>query len=219
MAQRIENRLPARIYGKKSQSEGCARSRWERRRNSDNKVGSHHTTSAQQLREFEPTNLKHLRRALEGHTHNVACVGFLPGLPLIATGSEDGTVRIASDVDVEIARVGGQYEVKLDDVSLWSGTPTFTGAVRLSRSATNAAQASTADVGWWTKEVVSSGGGLRVGPEGAACDETLAGTVRFDAATGKLAACVSAAMRQAEIMVRPLLCTTQQHECHVADVL
>lgn len=33
-------------------------------------------------------------QTLEGHTHNVAAVMFHPELPIILTGSEDGTVRI-----------------------------------------------------------------------------------------------------------------------------
>lgn len=33
-------------------------------------------------------------QTLEGHTHNVSAVCFHPELPIIITGSEDGTVRI-----------------------------------------------------------------------------------------------------------------------------
>lgn len=33
-------------------------------------------------------------QTLEGHTHNVSAVCFHPDLPIIITGSEDGTVRI-----------------------------------------------------------------------------------------------------------------------------
>jgi coatomer subunit beta' len=33
-------------------------------------------------------------QTLEGHTHNVSAVCFHPELPIIVTGSEDGTVRI-----------------------------------------------------------------------------------------------------------------------------
>lgn len=33
-------------------------------------------------------------QTLEGHTHNVSAVCFHPELPIILTGSEDGTVRI-----------------------------------------------------------------------------------------------------------------------------
>lgn len=33
-------------------------------------------------------------QTLEGHTHNVSAVCFHPELPIIMTGSEDGTVRI-----------------------------------------------------------------------------------------------------------------------------
>jgi len=31
---------------------------------------------------------------LEGHTNNVSAVAFHPSLPVIITGSEDGTVRL-----------------------------------------------------------------------------------------------------------------------------
>lgn len=33
-------------------------------------------------------------QTLEGHTHNISAVCFHPELPIIITGSEDGTVRI-----------------------------------------------------------------------------------------------------------------------------
>lgn len=33
-------------------------------------------------------------QTLEGHTHNISCVGFLPDRPLIISGCEDGTVRL-----------------------------------------------------------------------------------------------------------------------------
>ncbi len=33
-------------------------------------------------------------QTLEGHTHNVSVVCYHPELPIIITGSEDGTVRI-----------------------------------------------------------------------------------------------------------------------------
>ena len=33
-------------------------------------------------------------QTLEGHTHNVSAVCFHPEIPIIITGSEDGTVRI-----------------------------------------------------------------------------------------------------------------------------
>jgi len=33
-------------------------------------------------------------QTLEGHTHNVSVVCFHPTLPLIVSGSEDGTVRL-----------------------------------------------------------------------------------------------------------------------------
>lgn len=33
-------------------------------------------------------------QTLEGHTHNVSAACFHPELPIIFTGSEDGTVRI-----------------------------------------------------------------------------------------------------------------------------
>lgn len=33
-------------------------------------------------------------QTLEGHSHNVSAVCFHPELPIILTGSEDGTVRI-----------------------------------------------------------------------------------------------------------------------------
>lgn len=33
-------------------------------------------------------------QTLDGHTHNVSAVCFHPELPIIITGSEDGTVRI-----------------------------------------------------------------------------------------------------------------------------
>ncbi|KAI3957373.1 hypothetical protein MKW98_003094 [Papaver atlanticum] len=39
-------------------------------------------------------------QTLEGHTHNVSAVSFHPELPIIITGSEDGTVRIGKDVPV-----------------------------------------------------------------------------------------------------------------------
>ena len=33
-------------------------------------------------------------QTLEGHTHNISAVCFHPELPIILTGSEDGTVRV-----------------------------------------------------------------------------------------------------------------------------
>lgn len=41
---------------------------------------------------------KHLVAKLEGHTNNISCVAFLPHLPLLVSGSEDGTVRLWNTV-------------------------------------------------------------------------------------------------------------------------
>ena len=128
-----------------------------------------------------------------GAAGGVCFCAHLTGVYLKVEGTEvyrDGTglPHESFPYSVEVARIDGEYEVKLNGASLWTGTPSFAGAVRLSRSAANGAQASTEDVGWWTK--VGSGGGLAVGPEGAACDSSVAGTIRYDALSGELSACV-----------------------------
>lgn len=41
-----------------------------------------------------PPQTKAVVTTLEGHTNNIAAVVFHPRLPIIVSGSEDGTVRI-----------------------------------------------------------------------------------------------------------------------------
>ena len=47
-------------------------------------------------------------QTLEGHTHNVSAVCFHPELPIIISGSEDGTVRIWHSTTYRSGKRGGK---------------------------------------------------------------------------------------------------------------
>ncbi|KAH6821355.1 Coatomer [Perilla frutescens var. hirtella] len=54
-------------------------------------------------------------QTLEGHTHNVSAVCFLPGFPIIITGSDDGNVRIWHAASYRL-----EYNLNYGPESVWA---------------------------------------------------------------------------------------------------
>ena len=52
---------------------------------------------------------------------------------------------------VVLERTNNIYTVKLNGVIEWQGVPTYTGALRIGRSAGNGAHAATINTGWYTE--------------------------------------------------------------------
>lgn len=66
-------------------------------------------------------------QTLEGHTHNVSAVCFHPELPIIITGSEDGTVRIWHATTYRYYSVNSFFVGHINNLLLYLAKPSSLG--------------------------------------------------------------------------------------------